>query len=73
MTWLGAGRKVLVTDSDYAREIDAWLPGRVTLVEEGGWRDAVEKHVPEQLDPPRYGWAEVADLWEEAWHSAGLK
>lgn len=73
MTWLGAGRKVLVTDSDYAREIDAWLPGRVTLVEEGGWRDAVEKHVPEQLAPPRYGWAEVADLWEEAWHSAGLK
>lgn len=73
MTWLGAGRKVLVTDSDYAREIDAWLPGRVTLVEEGGWRDAVEKHVPEQLDPPRYGWSEVADLWEEAWHSAGLK
>ena len=73
MTWLGAGRKVLVTDSDYAREIDAWLPGRVTLVEEGGWRDAVEKHVPEQLDPPRYGWSEVANLWEEAWHSAGLK
>ena len=73
MTWLGAGRKVLVTDSDYAREIDAWLPGRVTLVEEGGWRDAVEKHVPEQLDPPHYGWAEVAELWEEAWHSAGLK
>lgn len=73
MTWLGAGRKVLVTDSDYAREIDAWLPGRVTLVEKGGWRDAVEKHVPEQLDPPRYGWSEVANLWEEAWHSAGLK
>lgn len=73
MTWLGAGRQVLVTDSDYAREIDAWLPGRVTLVEEGGWRDAVEKHVPEQLDPPRYGWSEVANLWEEAWHSAGLK
>lgn len=73
MTWLGAGRRVLVTDSDYAREIDAWLPGRVTLVEEGGWRDAVEKHVPEQLDPPRYGWSEVANLWEEAWHSAGLK
>lgn len=73
MTWLGAGRKVLVTDSDYAREIDAWLPGRVALVEEGGWRDAVEKHVPEQLDPPRYGWSEVANLWEEAWHSAGLK
>ena len=72
MTWLGAGRTVLVRDSDYAREIDAWLPGRVTLVADGGWREAVDKHVPEQLDPPRYGWAEVARLWEETWRLAGL-
>ena len=72
MTWLGAGRSVLVTDSDYAREIDAWLPGRVTLVGEGGWRDAVAKHEPVQLDPPRYGWAEVAEQWEDTWRFAGL-
>lgn len=72
MAWLGAGRTVLVTDSDYAREIDAWLPGRVTLVADGGWRDAVDRHVPEQLDPPRYGWAEVAERWEETWRFAGL-
>ena len=72
MTWLGAGRTVLVRDSDYAREIDAWLPGRVTLVADGGWREAVDKHVPEQLEPPRYGWAEVAQLWEETWRLAGL-
>ena len=72
MAWLGAGRTVLVRDSAYAREIDAWLPGRVTLVADGGWREAVDKHVPEQLEPPRYGWAEVAQLWEETWRLAGL-
>jgi len=72
MAWLGAGRTVLVRDSAYAREIDAWLPGRVTLVADGGWRDAVDRHVPEQLDPPRYGWAEVAERWEETWRLAGL-
>lgn len=72
MTWLGAGRTVLVRDSAYAREIDAWLPGRVTRVADGGWREAVDKHVPEQLEPPRYGWAEVAQLWEETWRLAGL-
>ena len=72
MAWLGAGRTVLVRDSAYAREIDAWLPGRVTLVADGGWREAVDKHVPKQMDPPRYGWAEVAELWEETWRLAGL-
>ena len=71
MTWLGAGRKVLVRDSDYAREIDQWLPGRTTLVD-GDWRGVVDKHVPEQLEPPRYGWDEVARLWEETWRLAGL-
>ena len=72
MAWLGAGRTVLVRDSDYAREMDAWLPGRVTLVGDGGWRDAVDRHEPEQMAPPRYGWAEVAQLWEETWRLAGL-
>lgn len=72
MAWLGAGRTVLVRDSDYAREIDAWLPGRVTLVGDGGWREAVDRHEPKQIDPPRYGWAEVAQLWEETWRFAGL-
>lgn len=72
MAWLGAGRTVLVRDSDYAREIDAWLPGRVTLVGDGGWREAVDRHEPEQMTPPRYGWAEVAQLWEETWRLAGL-
>lgn len=72
MTWLGAGRAVLVTDSDYAREIDAWLPGRLTLVGGGGWRDAVDTHEPRRVTPPAYGWAEVAEQWEEQWRFAGL-
>lgn len=72
MTWLGAGRNVLVRDSDYAREIDAWLPGRITLVGGGGWRAAVESFTPHVMEPPRYGWAEVATQWEDAWVSAGL-
>lgn len=73
MAWLGAGRNVLVSDSEYAREIDAWLPGRLTLVAPGRWAEAVDKHVPEEQAPPRYGWAEVANAWEDAWHSAGLR
>ncbi len=73
MAWLGAGRNVLVSDSDYAREIDAWLPGRMTLVRAGGWKVAVDKHEPDIMDPPRYGWAEVARKWEDAWRFAGLK
>lgn len=73
MAWLGAGRNVLVSDSAYAREIDAWLPGRLTLVGDGGWPESVDKHEPKKMDPPRYGWAEVAKQWEDAWISAGLR
>ena len=72
MTWLGAGRTVLTSDSAYTREIDAWLPGRITLVGPGEWRDAVAAFTPEVVDPPRYGWSEVAAAWEDAWISAGL-
>ncbi|GAA1171621.1 hypothetical protein CGLAUT_09695 [Corynebacterium glaucum] len=72
MTWLGAGRNVLATDSDYTREIDAWLPGRITLVADGAWREAVEALEPKVMDPPEYGWADVARGWEDAWRSTGL-
>lgn len=72
MTWLGAGRHVLVTDSDYAQEIDEWLPGRMTLVTD--WREAIDAYADrlacgesEPLEPPRYGWAEVAAEWSKEW------
>lgn len=72
MTWLGAGRTVLAADSAYTREIDAWLPGRITLVRDGQWRAAVEEFTPREVEPPRYGWAEVAADWRKAWAACGL-
>ncbi|WP_066524618.1 glycosyltransferase family protein [Corynebacterium bouchesdurhonense] len=72
MTWLGAGRNVLATDSDYTREIDAWLPGRITRVAGGAWRGAVEAFEPQGTAPPADGGAEGAQEWEDAWRSAGL-
>lgn len=73
MTWLGAGRSVLASDSVYTREIDAWLPGRITRVADGRWLGAVEAFRPRVMDPPAYGWADVAKQWEEAWAFAGLE
>lgn len=73
MTWLGAGRTVLASDATYTREIDAWLPGRITLVANGAWREAVEAFEPKVVAPPQYGWAEVAAAWEDAWRLSGLQ
>ncbi|MEX3504991.1 glycosyltransferase family 1 protein [Corynebacterium sp. LK2510] len=72
MTWLGAGRTVLASDSPYTREIDQWLPGRITLVSDGQWREAVDTFVPRTVEPPRYGWPEVAAAWKERWAACGL-
>ncbi|QPK82876.1 glycosyltransferase family 1 protein [Corynebacterium qintianiae] len=72
MTWLGAGRNVLASDSPYTREIDAWLPGRITLVSDGDWCRAVDNFTPRTMEPPRYGWDEVAAAWREAWAACGL-
>lgn len=72
MAWLGAGRTVLASDSPYTREIDRWLPGRITLVGPGGWREAVEGFEPLVVEPPRYGWAEVAQAWRREWSACGL-
>ena len=72
MTWLGAGRNVLASDSTYTREIDQWLPGRITLVENGTWRQAVEGFIPRTMQPPQYGWSEVATGWRKAWATCGL-
>ncbi|WKD57154.1 hypothetical protein CAPI_02950 [Corynebacterium capitovis DSM 44611] len=72
MTWLGAGRTVLATDSAYTREIDEWLPGRVTLVADGDWAAATEAFEPQVVEPPVYGWVEVAEEWRKAWAACGL-
>ncbi len=72
MTWLGAGRTVLASDSPYTREIDRWLPGRITLVPGGRWREAVENFEPRVVDPPRHGWDEVARAWRGEWSRCAL-
>ncbi|SDR75333.1 glycosyltransferase family 1 protein [Corynebacterium timonense] len=72
MTWLGAGRTVLASDTAYTREIDRWLPGRITLVPDGAWREAIDGFEPRVVEPPRYGWAEVAAAWQREWAACGL-
>ena len=71
MTWLGAGRHVLATDSDYTREIDAWLPGRITLVDPtapGGWAAAVDAFAEScPATPPSWTWDDVAAQWIDLW------
>ncbi|MGV0431434.1 glycosyltransferase family 1 protein [Corynebacterium sp. 20_84] len=73
MTWLGAGRRVLATDSDYTREIDAWLPGRITLIDPtapGGWAAAIDAFTnPGPADPPSWTWDDVAARWKELWET----
>lgn len=73
MTWLGAGRRVLATDSDYTREIDAWLPGRITLVDPsapGGWRAAVDAFTAiSPAAPPSWTWDDVAAQWQTLWET----
>lgn len=72
MTWLGAGRTVLASDSPYTREIAEWLPGRITLVRPGQLRAAIDNFTPEHIDPPDYGWDRVARQWQKQWRKAGL-
>lgn len=71
MTWLGAGRRVLATDSDYTREIDSWLPDRITLVDPsapGSWAAGVHTFTESSpADPPSWAWDDVAAQWIELW------
>ncbi|AWB85126.1 glycosyltransferase family 1 protein [Corynebacterium liangguodongii] len=72
MTWLGAGRCVLASDSPYTREIDAWMPGRISLVEPGSWREAVSTYRPRRVAPPVHGWDAVGAMWQREWAACGL-
>ena len=70
MTWLGAGRHVLANDSDYTREIDEWLPNRITRVQPSSWRSAIDAYAATpspQMTAPEYGWDDVVAQWREVW------
>lgn len=71
MRWLAAGRRVLVADNDYSREVAKNFPGQVHLVTD--WaadiaRAAADPSFAETVDlPVNWGWPEVATAWQELW------
>lgn len=69
MTWLGAGRQVLVSDAAYSREIASRYESQLTLVSDGTWREAIDAFVPaDPVTPEHHGWAEVARAWNKLWY-----
>lgn len=71
MHWLAAGRRVLVTDSEYSREVAENFPEQVVLVDD--WPAALAAAVAdENFSTPvdtshTWGWAEVATAWQDLW------
>ncbi|GAB3698339.1 glycosyltransferase [Corynebacterium nasicanis] len=67
MTWLGAGRTVLVSDSPYTREMAATWPG-IRIVTD--WPQALREFTPAPpTRPAGWEWAEVAAAWERHWRA----
>lgn len=69
MTWLGAGRRVLVSDSPYTREMAGQWPGRIDVVDD--WRapllEAATSPAPPLGAADGWDWPEVAAAWAERW------
>ena len=74
MRWIAAGRRVLVPDSAYTREIADLWPGQIVLVDD--WRQAIlaaaeEPEFAEPVAAPAdWGWVEVSRRWRELWDEA---
>lgn len=72
MSWLGAGRHVLVSDSPYTREVARRWPGRIGIVSD--WREALRQAAASPVPPvgaaSGWDWPEVAADWRSRW--AGL-
>lgn len=72
MRWLAAGRKVLVADSTYAREMDRAFPGLIRLVGDNEWPAALREAAtdPDFAQPrpaPQWSWSDVAQAWQALW------
>ncbi|MDR7329155.1 glycosyltransferase [Corynebacterium guangdongense] len=73
MRWLAAGRRVLVADSAYTREIADLWPGQIVPVTDWPAALAAAAADPGFSTPVtdasrrRWGWAEVARAWQDAW------
>ena len=71
MRWIAAGRRVLVPDSPYTREIADLWPGQIVLVDD--WREAIlaaaadPEFAEPVVAPADWGWVEVSRRWRELW------
>lgn len=74
MRWLAAGRRVLISDSDYAREVAQDHPEQIVLVTD--WPTALAAAAEDKSfsEPVRHhhhwGWPEAATAWQDLWIDA---
>lgn len=74
MRWLAAGRRVLISDSNYAREVAQDYPEQIVLVSD--WAAALtaanqDESFSERVDKQHHwGWPEVATAWQDLWSDA---
>ncbi|AKK01991.1 glycosyltransferase [Corynebacterium epidermidicanis] len=71
MQWLSVGRKVLVSDSSYSRELAELWPNFITTVPADSWTETL-RSLPDDfatpLTPPtNWTWAEVSNRFRELW------
>ncbi|GAA4680174.1 glycosyltransferase family protein [Frondihabitans cladoniiphilus] len=61
--WIAAGRRPLVADNRYSREMDALRPGTLTLVADDDWTTAIAR----ALDEPESTWLEAEAVTAPDW------
>lgn len=70
-TWAAAGRRPLVSASDYTREMEQMRPGSLLLTDAadlpGELRRLLDDPAPTRVDPPEPGLAELGRSYLRAW------
>ncbi|MDC7104158.1 glycosyltransferase [Corynebacterium falsenii] len=71
MKWVALGRRVLVADSDYARELAELWPEFIVTVRDDQWAQAIAElpqGFSEPLEPPtNWTWQDVARAYQRTW------
>lgn len=71
MKWLSLGRRVLVVDTPYSRELAQRWEGLIVLVEDDQWKQAIDNlsaDFSRAVEPPTdWTWANVADSYRAQW------
>ncbi|MFN7244952.1 MAG: hypothetical protein ACK4M5_17140, partial [Dietzia cercidiphylli] len=72
-TWAAAGRRPLVSDSDYTREMERRRPGSLLLTDATDLpeelRRLLDDPAPTRVDPPGPELAELGRAYLRAWES----